>query len=275
MNVLELDSSSNCVQFSNFSFQPLSTEGAIEIRGAKEVISPPTDATPGLFAPLASSSSLAAGERPAELQTSPSRDSHCSLTHAAPKERNLVSSDCKDDRTLLHGSFSDTAGEVSKDHEEELEPDSNSTSTGHGDIVLRVVPRINGNTHFCKVCQKTLSSRMQLKNHIIRQHVNTNEEKPFVCPACQLSFKRIAHLHRHQTVHTGFRTFACTKCNKSFARNDHLTAHLWTHESGPFICASCHREFPSRASLKMHTSTEHPLRRRRKQLSISPLFPSR
>jgi len=117
----------------------------------------------------------------------------------------------------------------------------------------------------CKVCHQSMASRQQLKQHIMENHVHSEDDKPYACPSCQLSFKRIAHLHRHQTVHTGSRNFVCPKCNKNFARNDHLTAHLWTHETGPFICAVCKYVGHSRADLKLHTTSDHPLRRRRQK----------
>jgi hypothetical protein len=263
MNLLLGPDSSNCIPFSGFSFQPLVTEGVI--RGNVEST---VRMTPKPMAPFAIQASLHMGKN-----AYPARASGATAvwlgTQTERRHSVSFSGALQDDATeqQIHGSFSDTAGELSKDHDGELEPDSNSTTTGHGEAILRVVPRINGNNHICKVCQKALSSRMQLKQHIIREHVKVNEDKPFVCPSCQLSFKRIAHLHRHQTVHTGSRTFECSKCSKTFARNDHLTAHLWTHETGPFICGSCHGEFSSRANLKLHTSTEHPLRRKRRRVA--------
>jgi len=136
-------------------------------------------------------------------------------------------------------------------------------SSGSLDYGSKSLSRSRGNDLRCKVCHQSMASRQQLKQHIMENHVHSEDDKPYACPSCQLSFKRIAHLHRHQTVHTGSRNFVCPKCNKNFARNDHLTAHLWTHETGPFICAVCKFVGHARADLKLHTTSEHPLRRRR------------
>ncbi|KFH71955.1 hypothetical protein MVEG_02249 [Podila verticillata NRRL 6337] len=69
-----------------------------------------------------------------------------------------------------------------------------------------------------------------------------SSDKPFECTACQLFFRRLHDLKRHERLHTGERPYCCNNCQRTFARLDALKRHLsaesnahcsdWTYQPG-------------------------------------------
>ncbi|GAA6042131.1 hypothetical protein JCM8097_003125 [Rhodosporidiobolus ruineniae] len=55
------------------------------------------------------------------------------------------------------------------------------------------------------------------------------EGKTVVCKYCDMSFKKLEHLQRHERTHTLDRPYACDTCSKTFARQDTLHRHSRLH----------------------------------------------
>ncbi|GAA5820014.1 hypothetical protein JCM11251_005448 [Rhodosporidiobolus azoricus] len=80
-------------------------------------------------------------------------------------------------------------------------------------------------------------------------------ERTITCSYCDMSFKKLEHLQRHERTHTLDRPYACDSCGKTFARQDtlhrHARLHLRKDEEGPNPKAGKKRR-PSNASSPPH-----------------------
>ena len=75
----------------------------------------------------------------------------------------------------------------------------------------------------CNICNKTLISKNNLKEHM-RIH---NPDLQFECPYCHKKCTHRTNLQRHiKAVHTNDRPFKCTKCNKAYVEKRALQRHL-------------------------------------------------
>lgn len=84
--------------------------------------------------------------------------------------------------------------------------------------------KINCQNYVCSFtnCFKQFSSLTALKSHV-KLHSLT---KDFSCEECNLSFRRLPDLYRHQrSVHSAFNPHVCFLCNKKFPRADSLKRH--------------------------------------------------
>ena len=86
-----------------------------------------------------------------------------------------------------------------------------------------------------------------------------NEEKPFKCDICSLSFSKQSKFREHaETVHEEKRPFKCNLCPKSFLTNGTLQGHIQSvHENKSYECPSCDTKFSWKESLKRHIETVH------------------
>ncbi|GAA5886024.1 hypothetical protein JCM6882_004237 [Rhodosporidiobolus microsporus] len=55
------------------------------------------------------------------------------------------------------------------------------------------------------------------------------EGRTVTCSYCDMSFKKLEHLQRHERTHTLDRPYACDSCGKTFARQDTLHRHSRLH----------------------------------------------
>ena len=72
----------------------------------------------------------------------------------------------------------------------------------------------------CQICDSSLKSKRNLKNHIASVH---ERKKPFKCIICDTSFTTKQSLKNHiASVHEGKKPFQCNICDANFAQNYQL-----------------------------------------------------
>ena len=94
--------------------------------------------------------------------------------------------------------------------------------------------------NFCKTCQKTFYSKVELRSH---QRIHT-EIRPYTCSTCQATFKTKNELRVHQIVHIEEKKFQCEICFLYFKRREALERHMKTETAKKtgmqsFLCEFC------------------------------------
>jgi uncharacterized Zn-finger protein len=101
----------------------------------------------------------------------------------------------------------------------------------------------------CKKCQKGFTQLAHLQKHDL---VHTGE-KPHVCNVCNKRFSSTSNLKTHIRLHNGQRPFSCEICNLSFTQFVHLKLHKRLHSNDrPFTCSACSRSYISPSGLRTH-----------------------
>lgn len=70
------------------------------------------------------------------------------------------------------------------------------------------------------------------------------DERKYSCKTCGRSFKRLEHLHRHESSHGGRASFVCPGCGKDFSRRQANPDPREPHEpllSSPFLLSYLRR----------------------------------
>ncbi|CAH1782131.1 unnamed protein product, partial [Owenia fusiformis] len=80
----------------------------------------------------------------------------------------------------------------------------------------------------CHVCEKSFTSSLLLKRHILNLHSDSGE-KPFKCKNCSKSFLWSSKLKVHERIHTGERPLQCKVCGKCFNNLGSFGIHQLTH----------------------------------------------
>lgn len=76
----------------------------------------------------------------------------------------------------------------------------------------------------CDKCDKVLSTKGNLKRHLLGAH---DKIKDFKCTSCVARFYEKSHLHRHiKTVHDNIKDHKCAKCDCMFSSRSHLKRHI-------------------------------------------------
>lgn len=109
----------------------------------------------------------------------------------------------------------------------------------------------------CANCGKVFT-KAYLKIHL-RIH---NNEKPYECLQCGMTFNQRGNLTLHERMHSQQRPYQCEFCSKQFSTSSNLKAHQRSHsDERKFNCKECEMKFKSAAELKNHCSTHTNIRK--------------
>lgn len=105
-------------------------------------------------------------------------------------------------------------------------------------------------TVVCSICQKTFSSKPNLKVHFQQHQENT---RPHECQHCGKCFTQKSTLRTHIRVHTGEKPYCCSHCQKRFADYSTFTKHLRIHTGErPYVCPVCGKGFAQSGNMIRH-----------------------
>ncbi|XP_050097100.1 transcription factor grauzone-like [Anopheles aquasalis] len=102
----------------------------------------------------------------------------------------------------------------------------------------------------CEICQKTYKSRRYLGLHMAKAH-GSEEDRPYKCEVCQLSFPKTYLLKTHQTLHVRKQ---CDLCKKVLSSQQSLRVHMAQMHSddNQQICATCGKTFRTKQAMERH-----------------------
>jgi len=104
--------------------------------------------------------------------------------------------------------------------------------------------------HQCDQCNRVLSSRSNLKKHLITHGV----DKPFACDRCDSKFNQNRDLKTHiMQKHSLVRPHTCKICGKGFVHKSYLEEHITYHTGEKnYQCFKCGKRFPAQSGLNKH-----------------------
>lgn len=107
---------------------------------------------------------------------------------------------------------------------------------------------VTSNALECKLCLKTLSSRVYLQRHL-EKHKN----KRFLCKECHESFASRTELNTHTKERGHDKPLLCPDCGLRCRTSHILMIHLRRHTGEkPFKCSYCSKGFPRLYDLRVH-----------------------
>nr|XP_022339060.1 zinc finger protein 236-like [Crassostrea virginica] len=113
-----------------------------------------------------------------------------------------------------------------------------------------IKPPVGKGPFKCETCEKVFPKWPQYQRHM-KAH---DEDKPFRCPHCSMSFNVEDNLKLHVATHVsadGDPT--CPECGKKFSRIASLKAHIMLHEKEEnLMCTECGDEFSLQSQLDKH-----------------------
>ena len=121
----------------------------------------------------------------------------------------------------------------------------------------------------CKICQKMLPSKLELKHHKAQEHkIVTKRKTPEysngqdnLCPSCGKSFKVKSSLDYHVSQNCCYllKENKCSICNEKFESRALKMEHFSTNHPEVRLhdCTKCSSRFITERGLKKHTSTVH------------------
>lgn len=106
----------------------------------------------------------------------------------------------------------------------------------------------------CDSCDKSFSTRVALKDHILKNHIPENK-KDFQCTICGNEYFLKKDLSRHMGYHKlqKLKKYKCTICDKALVTQMGLSMHMMVHRGEkPVKCEVCDATFRKKDHLKTH-----------------------
>lgn len=109
----------------------------------------------------------------------------------------------------------------------------------------------------CVQCNKTFSTTINLKNHVMTVH---DKHFPFKCPytSCNKAYSIETRLKAHLKTHDTNKAFVCGVCGKGFVEKGNLKTHVRFHSAlRPYKCSLCNKSYKTKGHLKDHVDIQH------------------
>ncbi|NWI92715.1 ZN639 protein, partial [Pitta sordida] len=112
-------------------------------------------------------------------------------------------------------------------------------------------------THICKVCKESFSSKVQLI-----EHVKLHEEDPYICKYCDYKTVIFENLSQHiADTHFNDHLYWCEQCDVQFSSSSELYLHFQEHSCDEqYLCQFCEHETNDPEDLHSHVVNEHACR---------------
>ncbi|NWI20857.1 ZN639 protein, partial [Crypturellus soui] len=112
-------------------------------------------------------------------------------------------------------------------------------------------------THVCKVCKESFSSKVQLI-----EHVKLHEEDPYICKYCDYKTVIFENLSQHiADIHFSDHLYWCEQCDMQFSSSSELYLHFQEHSCDEqYLCQFCEHETNDPEDLHSHVVNEHACR---------------
>ena len=122
--------------------------------------------------------------------------------------------------------------------------------------------------HVCHICGMEYSAKMNLKEHMLKNHKNESETKNWICETCAYSAPTKKSLNAHITVkHAIDKHENCPICEYHAPDMKHIHVHIDSkhpeHDKKTFVCNHCPRSFIFEASLKKHLENQRTMAKNR------------
>ena len=128
-----------------------------------------------------------------------------------------------------------------------------NNSENDSDIMLE-----ENKSFVCEACDTSFKQKSDCISHIATVHEG---KKPFKCDECVYEFLQCSSLNKHITaIHERKKPFKCNECGATFTQKSSLKIHISTtiHEGKkPFKCNECCATFTQNKSLKVHIKAIH------------------
>ena len=116
----------------------------------------------------------------------------------------------------------------------------------------------------CDICNKYLSTKLTLENHIQSIHEQKHDQLTKNCEVCKQSYKsRVALSYHMKMIHSEWIRPECEFCEKTFVTKNYLERHIKdvhesTNDKNEFKCQFCDKPpYAEKKHLEKHMDIVH------------------